>query len=631
MDDFIDKQFQALVAENEKKEEENLSKFLNENPKVEDILSNASFALQNNEELRNIFLENEKQLGTNILPTKHKILPKAKDLKENENDQEIKNALMKLNLIQGSNVTASDECNESKLTGILGDPLKALETNEKLRNAVAAKGKQMGWDLFPTNNELFCDATSTDLGLIKLNEKIRTHQPVDATDTINILMFGKSGCGQTTLLSYLTGNKHLIGTDSMSTQQFSAETFQLPSDTGMTNIRINESPGMCSGLEVKELQEHWNHLISRVNNEGGVSVFLLLIKANVRIELQFIDEIEEFSELYFKEKEELWKRTVVVFTTIDELKGCDSYEDRVNKLETQIAKPGMEKVKKLIDQTSTKCIYFSCKNRKEKGRLVSDLKDRIHSIYPTLLHHIIQHSSNKQLRETSVVERHDDKKVPGKCEGHRIYENYQDSQSSNLEPISTKRIDTQHDVTSKPEHIVHKPASKKNVKSPPSKGNNHLISDGTKHHPCSNIQEKQNSNLQPIPTKLRDTHSDVIPKPEHLVHKQTSEICMSLQPSKLSDNLISDGAKITERKRLHSDSFCSQIERVDPQKLLQSKTKDQIISLCVEICKDKHCENVFTETYHNKFYDSSTRQVKAPKNEINPSVKKKKKKRRKHQ
>ena len=69
----------------------------------------------------------------------------------------------------------------------------------------------------------------------------------------------------------------------------------------MTNIRINESPGMCSGLEVKELQEHWNHLISRVNNEGGVSVFLLLIKANVRIELQFIDEIEEFAELYFKE------------------------------------------------------------------------------------------------------------------------------------------------------------------------------------------------------------------------------------------------------------------------------------------------------------------------------------------
>ena len=610
MDDLIDKQFQALVAENEKNEEENLSKFLNENPKVEDILYNASFALQNNEKLRNIFLENEKQLGRNILPTKHKLLPESKDLKENENDQEIKNALMKLNLIQGSNVTASDECNESKLTGILGDPLKALETNEKLRNAVADKGKQMGWDLFPTNNELFCDATSTDLGLIKLNEKIRTHQSVDATDTVNILMFGKSGCGQTTLLSYLTENKHLIGTDSMSTQQFSAETFQLPSDTGMTNIRINESPGMCSGLEVEELQEHWNHLISRVNKEGGVSVFLLLIKANVRIELQFIDEIEEFSELYFEEKEELWKRTVVVFTTIDELKGCNSYEDRVNKLETQIAKPGMEKVKKLLDQTSTKCIYVSCKNRKEKKRLVSDLKDRIHSIYPTLLHHIKQHSSNKEIRKTSVEERHDDKK--------------------NLKPISTKPRDTQCDVIPKPEHSVHKPASEKNVKSLPLKGNNQLISEGTKHHPCSNIQEMQNSKLQPIPTKPRDTHSDVIPKPEHLVHKQTSGICMSLQPSKLSDHLISDGAKITERKRLHSDSFCSQIERVDPQKLLQSKTKGEIISLCVEICKDKYCENVFTETYRQKFSDSSTCQVKVPKNEINTSVKKKKRKRRKH-
>ena len=382
MDDLIDKQFQALVAENEKKEEENLSKFLNENPKVEDILSNASFALQNNEKLRNIFLENEKQLGTNILPTKHKLLPEAKDLEEIENDQEIKNALMKLNLIQGSNVTASDECNESKLTGILGDPIKALETNEKLRNAVAAKGKQMGWDLFPTNNELFCDATSTDLGLIKLNEKIRTHQSDDTTDTVNILMFGKSGCGQTTLLSYLTGNKHLIGTDSMSTQQFSAETFQLPSDTEMTNIRINESPGMCSGLEVEELQEHWNHLISRVNKEGGVSVFLLLIKSNQGITSQFIDEIEKFSELYFEEKEELWKRTVVVFTTIDELKGCDSYEDRVKKLETQIVKPGMEKVKKLLDQTTTECIYVSSIDDSDKRRFVKDLTKRINSTAP---------------------------------------------------------------------------------------------------------------------------------------------------------------------------------------------------------------------------------------------------------
>ena len=162
----------------------------------------------------------------------------------------------------------------------------------------------MGWDILPKTNannsssrDYVPKCPTTDLGEIKLNEKIKVHQSGNTTDTINILMFGKSGCGQTTLLSYLTDNNQLIGTDSMSTQQFSAETFQLPSDTGMTNIRINESPGMCSGLEIQQLQEHWNHLISRVNKEGGVNVFLLLIKSNERITLQFIDELEEFSEL----------------------------------------------------------------------------------------------------------------------------------------------------------------------------------------------------------------------------------------------------------------------------------------------------------------------------------------------
>ena len=137
-------------------------------------------------------------------------------------------------LLRSGLTGAEGNKSKSQLTEIPSDPLKALETNEKLRNAIAAKGKEMGWDLFPTNN-----VPTTDLGLIRLNEKIRIHQSDDTTDTVNILMFGKSGCGQTTLLSYLTGNKHLIGTDSMSTQQFFAETFQLPSDTGMTNIRIN--------------------------------------------------------------------------------------------------------------------------------------------------------------------------------------------------------------------------------------------------------------------------------------------------------------------------------------------------------------------------------------------------------
>ena len=326
----------------------------------------------------------------------------ANNLNENGENLGLNNVPMMLNMLQGSNATTCDEGNRSQLTEILSDPLKALETNEKLRNAVAAKGKQMGWNLIPTNNitsnqivahNSDSKVPSTDLGLIELNEKIKIHQSGDTTDTINILMFGKSGCGQTTLLSYLTENNQLIGTDSMSTQQFSAETFQLPSDSGMTKICINESPGMCSGFEIQELQEHWNLLISRVNKEGGVSVFLLLIKSYESITSQFIDEIEEFSELYFDEREELWKRTVVVFTSIDELKGCNSLEDRVKKLETQIVKPGMEKVKAVLDQTSTRCIYVSSIDLLDKQRVVNILKDRLQSIEPREL----------QIRESNSV------------------------------------------------------------------------------------------------------------------------------------------------------------------------------------------------------------------------------------
>ena len=323
--------------------------------------------------------------------------------------------------MKSTSPTNRDEGNNSKMKEILDNPLRALDTNEKLMNAVAAKGKQMGWNLFPTDNVTSnkivtsnsgAKNTTTDLGEIKLNAKIKIHQSGDTTDTINILMFGRSGCGQTALLSYLTDNNQLIGTDSMSTQQFSAETFQLPSDSGMTKIRINESPGMCSGFEIKELQQHWNHLISRVNKEGGVSVFLLLIKSNERITSQFIDEIEEFSELYFNKRDELWKRTVVVFTSIDELKGCNSLEDRVNKLETQIAKPGMEKVKEVLDQTSTRCIYVSSIDLLDKQRIVHDLNNRLRSMVlrepqksrpPNL--------SNKPFRDLSGIQPDDDKPV----------------------------------------------------------------------------------------------------------------------------------------------------------------------------------------------------------------------------
>ena len=208
--------------------------------------------------MRNLFKFGNNQDLDNI---KTNVGSGADNLSENENDSRLNNVPEELNMLQGIN-DPYDEGNKSQLTELFSDPLKALEGNEKLRNAVAAKGKQMGWDLFPTNNvtsnKIVANNSdskipTTDLGLIKLNERIRIHQSKDKTDTVNILMFGKSGCGQTTLLSYLTENYQLVGTDSMSTQQFSAETFQLPSDTGMTNIRINESPGMCSGLEVEEL------------------------------------------------------------------------------------------------------------------------------------------------------------------------------------------------------------------------------------------------------------------------------------------------------------------------------------------------------------------------------------------
>ena len=386
---------------------------------------------------------NNQDLDTNRI-----FVNEANNLNENGEDLGLNNVPMMLNMLQGSNATTCDEGNESQLTEILSDPLKALETNERLRNAVAAKGKQMGWNLFPTNNvtsnQIVANNSdskvpSTDLGEINLNEKIKIHQSGDTTDTINILMFGKSGCGQTTLLSYLTENNQLIGTDSMSTQQFSAETFQLPSDSGMTKICINESPGMCSGFEIEELQEHWNNLISRVNKEGGVSVFLLLIKSNERITSQFIDEIEEFSELYFDEREELWKRTVVVFTSIDELKGCNSLEDRVNKLETQIIKPGMEKVKAVLDQTCTKCIYVSSIDLLDKQRVVNTLKDRLQSIEPREL----------QIRESNSISNEICENVPER--GIR----------SEVKCLTTDRFDLSSPIVHQPspkhpsEHIPH--------------------------------------------------------------------------------------------------------------------------------------------------------------------------------
>ena len=589
----IAKQSNDLVVENETNDEENLSKFLNDNPKLEELLVNVSVTLQNNEELRNLLLLLEKQYKN---PKENKPQKKTLDsfLKEaNPNEQvktakrntskfqlndELDNPFYQTIVKQSNGLVGGNEKNDEenlpkllkdnpKFEEILSNPTIALQNNEKLRKIFLERQKQMGWNLLPTDDEAFCDVASTDLGLIELNEKIKIHQSGEITDIINIMMFGNSGCGQTTLLSYLIENNQLIGTDTMSTQQFSAETFQLPSDKGMNKIRINESPGMCSGFEIQKLQEHWNHLISRVNKEGGVSVFLLLIKSNVRITSQFIDEIEEFSELYFDEREELWKRTVVVFTSIDELKGCNSLEDRVNKLETQIAKPGMERVKKLLDQTSTNCIYVNCKNKLGKKSLLNDLQERIHSIHPTLRQTFEQEIPNKELRETLI-----EKEIPNQNVAHeKPLELYQD------------------------------------------------------HGVCKNMQNHENIHQKPNSTKQIDAPSDCISKPKHPVMVPTSEKCMELKSSNTDENLVGDGTPIIERKLQHSESFCSEeTNRLDLKKVLQHLSTDQILTLCVETCKDKYCENVFIENYKQKFSD--TRQDKLSKNQANPKAKKKKKK-----
>ena len=45
---------------------------------------------------------------------------------------------------------------------IFDNPLEAIEKNEKLRNAVAAQGKKMGWDLLPRNSLLMGNRINTN-------------------------------------------------------------------------------------------------------------------------------------------------------------------------------------------------------------------------------------------------------------------------------------------------------------------------------------------------------------------------------------------------------------------------------------------------------------------------------------
>ena len=267
------------------------------------------------------------------------------------------------------------------LQSVYDNPIEAIKKNEKLRNAFFIKQKELGLNILEPNSESCENVFSTDLSKVKLNSKI--HIALSNNNCrVNLLLIGKSGSGQTSFISYLTKNDQLQGAATMFAQNFQGVTFDLLINGGNNSARIHESPGMCSGFEIPQLEEHWNNLIAIVNEQGGVSIFLLLIKSNERVTSQFIDEIEEFSELYFDDKEIFWKRTVVVFTSIDELTDCNTLKDRVRKVQKQVNMRGLEKLKRVIGLTGKECLYVSCFDEGDKQRIANDLINSIVSMLP---------------------------------------------------------------------------------------------------------------------------------------------------------------------------------------------------------------------------------------------------------
>ena len=284
------------------------------------------------------------------------------------------------------NNSGEKRAEDPNLQRILDNPLEALENNEKLRNAVLKKQKEFGLNIIEPNSESGQDEFSTDMSKIKLKSKFDIALN-DNNGRVNFMLIGKSGSGQTSLISYLTNNDKLQGADTMFAQKFQGVTFDLIINGGNATVRVHESPGMCSGFEVPQLEEHWNNLIETVNQQGGVSLFLLLIKSNERVTAQFIDELEEFSELYFDNKEMFWKRTVVIFTAIDELTNCNTFKYRVEKIKSQVNMRGLEKLKRVIDQTEKECLYVNCFDEGDKQRIVNDLTNMIVSILPDYFVH----------------------------------------------------------------------------------------------------------------------------------------------------------------------------------------------------------------------------------------------------
>ena len=302
-----------------------------------------------------------------------------------ESDDKKRDALTSLAAEYAKN-QGDKEVEDPSLQKLIDNPMEALENNEKLRNAFLKKQKELGLNILDLNIEPSEDANTTDLSKIELNSKI--HIALNNNNArVNLLLIGKSGCGQTSFISYLTRDQELEGDDTMFAQRFNGVTFDLQIQGGNANVTVHESPGMCSGFDVPQLGEHWNKLIATVNGQGGVSIFLLLIKSNERVTTQFIDELEEFSQLYFDDKQMFWERTVVIFTAIDQLTECDTFQDRVDKVAKQVNMRGLEKLKRVIDLTGTQYLYVSCFDEGDKQRIINDLTNMIASMLTDSLAH----------------------------------------------------------------------------------------------------------------------------------------------------------------------------------------------------------------------------------------------------
>ena len=267
---------------------------------------------------------------------------------------------------------------DPKMKEIMEDPIGACEKYEKLRNLLSKQDPSM-MQFFDkeTKNGPSVYEPSTDLGSIDLESKIKI-SPFDVTSNIiKVMMIGKSGCGQTSLLGYLTENSQLKGADTMFAQTFEANAFNIKvGDVGL-EIKLIESPGMCGGMELDELGDYWKELVKTINDTGGIGIFMLLIKSNERLISEFFEELQAFSTLFVEDTANFLKRTIVIFTSIDELKDCNTYEASVERLQKQIAAKGMEKLKNIIDQTKGGPLFVSNVRIDEKKIFLQNLSEAI--------------------------------------------------------------------------------------------------------------------------------------------------------------------------------------------------------------------------------------------------------------